>query len=192
MLKFILAGAAVTLLVVIVIAYEYGKSTVINELIADSRRGDVAAAAARFDWPELRAYMKQNMVEVRKATAMFGDVGPSESQIPAVVDYYVQPENIGIAFYLHTEMFPQVKEEDFIDSTGYAFPLGFEMTLGVPKSISSDEIPQALRDKAKVRIVFRLDGLTWKVKEMHVPPFMVPTTVYDTPAIKIYGPPKTP
>lgn len=190
-MKFIIAGLLV-LLAGVIGAFEYSKSAVIDELIADSRRGDVAAADARFDWPELRAYMKENMVAVRKATAMFGEVGPSESQIPGIVDYYVQPENIGIAFYLHTELFPQIKEEDFIDSTGYAFPFGFQMTLGVPKNISQDEIPQGLRDKAKVRLVFRLDGLTWKVKEMHVPPFMVPTRVYDVPAIKIYGPPVKP
>ena len=190
-MRYVIAGLLVLLIGAIGI-YEYSKSAVIDELIADSRRGDVTAAAARFDWPDLRAYMKQNMLEVRKATAMFGDVGPSESQIPLVVDYYVKPENIGIAFYLHTQMFPQIREEDFIDSTGYAFPFGFQMTLGVPKNISQDEIPQALRDKAKVRLVFRLDGLTWKVKEMHVPPFMVPTRVYDTPAILIYGPPVKP
>jgi hypothetical protein len=191
MIRAAAAGLVLLALVVAGFCYVHSKSAVIDELIAASRRADVAAFSSRVDWEVLRANIKQDLAAQKKNMGEMGaSMGPAAGQIDKVVDYFVQPENIDIAFYLHTEMFPQVKEEDFIDSTGYAFPFGFYVTLGLPKGGGNNDIPQMLRDRLKVRVVFRLDGLTWKMREMHVPLFMTPAHAYDVPAVKVYGRPQ--
>jgi hypothetical protein len=188
-----IGSSILALLLIAIGTFFYSKTVVIQEMIDAARLNDAQAIAARFDWPAVREYMKKTLVENKKATAMFGDVGPPAAQIPAIVDYYMQPENIDIAFYLHQQLFPTVKEEDFIDSTGYVFPFGFRITLGVPQNLANaNDIPQIMRDRLKVTFVFRLDGMTWKIKEMRVPLLMVPPTVYDVPAVKIYGRPQKP
>ena len=191
MLRLILTGFVLLVFVLVGALGIHSKNAVVGEIIAASRRGDVAGFAARVDWVPLRAFLKQDLTAQKKSLGAYGEaMGPPLSRIEKVVDYYVQPENIDIAYYYHEELFPQVKEEDFIDSTGYAFPFGFQVTLGFPKDVSVEDVPQVMKDRMKARFVFRLNGLTWKIKEMHVPLFMVPAYVYDTPAVKVYGRPK--
>ena len=165
--------------------YEYSRSAVIDDLVAASQRNDVAAFAERVDWDELRAFLKADLA-AQKKSPLGSSFGPELSQIDKVVDYYVQPENIDIAFYYHDDVFTGVPERDFIVAEGLSPPFGFYMTLGFPKSIDAKEVP-ASKDRLKARFVFGLDGLTWKIKEMHVPIFMVPRHVYSTPAVKVYG-----
>ena len=165
--------------------YDYSRDAVIDELVAASQKNDVTVFAARVDWEALRGFLKNDLA-AQKRSPLGSSFGPDLSQIDKVVDYYVQPENIDIAFYYHEDVFTGIPERDFIVAEGFAPPFGFSMTLGFPKSVDAKEIPAA-KDRLKARFVFRLDGLTWKIKEMHVPIFMVPRHVYSTPAVKVYG-----
>lgn len=169
--------------------YTYTRDATIEGMIEASKKDDVQAFASYVDWDALRAFLKQDLA-AQKKTPVGASFGPEVSKIDDVVDYYVLPENIAIAFYYHAEMFGNLPEENFILAKGYAPPFGFQVTVGYPRAAAA-EGPQlaAARERIKATFVFGLDGLSWKIKEMHVPVFMVPRHVYSTPAVQVFGPP---
>jgi hypothetical protein len=171
--------------------YTYSRDATIAGMIEASKQDNVDAFASYVDWEGLRAQLKQDLT-AQKKSPIGASFGPEASKINDVVDYYVLPENIAIAFYYHAEVFENLPEENFILSKGYAPPFGFQITLGYPQNVSGGgaEIAAA-RQRIKAKFVFGLDGLSWKIKEMHVPIFMVPRHVYSTPAVRVYGPPNT-
>lgn len=167
----------------------YGKGKVVDELVAASQGNDAAAFAARVDWEGLRAFLKEDLA-AQKKSPIGASMGPDAGRIGAIVDYFIQPENVGILYYWHDEVFKGIPERDFIHASGFAPPFGFYVTLALPDAaLQENAQARAFRDRMKVRAVFRLDGLTWKVRELHVPLFMVPRHVYNVPAIDVYGPP---
>lgn len=169
----------------------YTKDRVIDEVVAAADRHDVNAASARVDWEDLRAQLKASIAEQKKQLAQYSaNIGPNENQIGPVVDYYVQPENIGILYHYHDVLFPKVPVRDFIDSASYYPPFGFQVTFGYPKNRPvSDPSLALLKDRIKVRAVFTLDGFTWKISQLHVPVVLVPRQTYPQPAIRLFGPP---
>ncbi|MBI1216625.1 MAG: DUF2939 domain-containing protein [Alphaproteobacteria bacterium] len=188
MIRAIIAAVVLLLLGVTAGLYIHSTHALLRELISDSRRADVQGFDARVDWDALRANLKAELTEKKKSLGSNGaSIGPALSEIGKVVDYYIQPGNIGVAYYFHTDMFPTIKEEDFISSSGYAFPFGYQITLGYPKGIPANDIPKLILDRMKVKLVFRLDGLTWKLKEIEVPLFMTPQQVPGQPLTELYG-----
>jgi hypothetical protein len=173
---------------------QYVQNKVLTEMIAASRKDDVAALAARVDWESLRAFVAEDLAAQKKFVGAQGaTIGPAEAEITKVVDYYLKPENIDILYYQHQKRLPQSREEDFIGGQGYAPPFGFQVTLVYPKkAVTADPILSAIKDRIKVKFVFGLDGLTWKVKEMHVPLYLAPSQTYEVPAVKIFGRPQSP
>jgi hypothetical protein len=192
MLRLILASCAVALITIAAIVYVYSKGKVIDEMVDAAHRADVTAFSNRIDWAGAREYAKADLAKQKGGIG--GDqMGPSKTEIPRVVDYYMQPANLDILFYYREELFPNVPEKDFIQSVSYSPPYGFTVTVGIPKNMGvrgGGEVPEALRDRLKAWATFRLDGFTWKLREFTVPLFIVPSTVYDTPAVEIYGRPK--
>jgi hypothetical protein len=192
MLRIILASSAAALIAIAAIVYVYSKGKVIDEMIDAAHRADVAAFSKRIDWAGAREYAKADLAKQKGGIG--GDqMGPSKTDIPRVVDYYMQPANLDIVFYLREELFPNIPEKDFIQSVSYAPPYGFTVTLGLPKNVGvkgGGDIPEAMRDRVKAWATFRLEGLTWKLREFTVPLFIVPTHVYSTPAVEVYGRPK--
>lgn len=163
--------------------YIYGKSAVTEELIAASRRDDAEAFAARVDWEGLRAFLKEDIAAQKKQLGpQRSAAGPAPANIAKVVDHYVRPENIPVAYYYHAELFPQVKEEDFISASGFAPPFGFYVTLAYPKSDPLRlGMPALMHERFRARLVFRLDGFTWKISELHLPLYMVPSDAHPLP-----------
>ncbi|HYD18705.1 MAG TPA: hypothetical protein VEF76_09520 [Patescibacteria group bacterium] len=176
-LRFVQAILALLLAPAVYFLTIEAKSRVVEELIAASRRNDAAAFAARIDWDAVKNRLKDDLHDARKGGIFTANFGPSEAQIVPVVEHYIRPENVPVVFYFRDKLFKGVPEEDFIESTGFAPPFGFFVTLAYPKTgpgaVSGDM--RALRDRLQVRFVFRLSGMTWKVREMHVPLFMVPS-----------------
>lgn len=166
------------------------QTSVIEEMIAASKRDDAQAIAARVNWQALRNFVKDDIRQSKKGGVYFANLGPSETNIGPVVDHYLREENVPLLFYFHDKMFPGTPEDAFIESAGYAAPLGFYVTLAYPKVAPGNPSAEmrGLRDRLKVRFVFRLDGMTWRIREMHVPLFMVPGQPNPLPVI----PPKKP
>jgi hypothetical protein len=188
MWRLVLSGFGAVLIGLTVFFYVHSKNAVMAEVIAASRHNDVAAFARRVDWEGLRAALKTEIAEKKASSGEYGrSTGPDVPQIGKIVDYYVQPENIAVLYHEHAEIFPQAKEEDFIDNTGYFFPFGFQITLGYPKSVPAHDMAKVMQDRLKVTLIFQLQGLTWKLRRMDVPLFMVPRQTYDRPATEIFG-----
>jgi len=163
--------------------YSMGKSKVVAEIIDASRRDDAEAISARINWDDLRNFLQTDIAAQKKAMGTLGSgIGPHERDIPAIVSHYVQSANIPLLFYYHDALFPGVKEEDFIDKTGFAPPFGFFVVITYPKTATiRHDMAAAMRDRLKVKAVFRLDGLTWKLRELQVPLFMVPSQRHVLP-----------
>jgi hypothetical protein len=186
MLRYVIVGAILLVITVVSATLMYSQRAVTAELAEAVRRNDAAAFGARIEWNSLREFLKTDL-DGKKKLPGAQNTGPAPDQIARVVDYYVQPENIDLLFYFREELFRDVPVEDFIYERGFSPPFGFSLTLGWPKNIQKGEVPSVLLERMKVRIVFRLDGLTWKAEEMHVPLFMVPDHVYSEPAVKVFG-----
>ena len=162
------------------------QNSVIEEMTEASKRDDAAAISARVDWQTLRNATKDDIAAAKKGNVYFGNLGPTAAQIGPVVDHYLREENVPLLFYFHDKIFKGVPEDHFIVSTGYAPPFGFSVTLGYPKvgpGNPSQDI-KGLRDRLQVRFVFRLVGTTWKIIEMHMPLFMVPSQPNPLPDLK--------
>lgn len=170
--------------------YSSSKDDVIAEMIAASQNNDVSTMAERFHWEDIRAQLKTDIRARKNAMGSYGTmIGPDLNKIDDVVDYYVQPENIEIAYYYHAELFPDTPESAFIQNISYVPPFGFSVLLGYPEQNSSTQkIDPVLSSRLQLRLIFRLDGLTWKVRKFEVPIFMVPRRTYGRPAIEYFGP----
>lgn len=153
----------------------YGKNSVIAEMTAASRANDAAAFGDRVDWEAVRAFLKADIGR-QKQVPHAGAVGPPAAKVGGIVDHYIRPENVPVLFHYHDNLFPGVREEDFILSSGFAFPFGFDVTLAYPASNPLNlGMPKLMHERLRARFVFGLDGLTWKIREMHVPLMMVPS-----------------
>lgn len=170
---------------------DHSKDRVIGEVIASAHAKNADALSGRIAWDGLRAQLKESIAEQKKQLGQYStNIGPNNEQIAPVVDYYVRPENLAILFHYHDVLFPDVPEGDFIDSAGYYPPFGFHVTFGYPKNRPvSDPAMALLKDRVKVRAVFKLDGFTWKISELQVPIMLVPRQTYPEPAVKLFGPP---
>lgn len=189
-LRYILVLLFLMLAPVIYFITTTAQTSVVEEIIEASKRDDAAVISGRVNWEATRNFVKDDIRQSKKAGAFFANLGPTDTNIGPVVDHYLRKENVPLLFYFHGKMFPGTPEDAFIESSGYAPPFGFYVTLAYPKvapGAPSAEM-RGLRDRLKVRFVFRLDGTTWRIKEMHVPLFMVPSQPAPLPAV----PPKKP
>lgn len=168
--------------------YNSSKDGVVAEMIAASQNDDVDAMAARFKWDDVRANLKDRISSQKRAMGSYGNmVGPDASKVDEIVDYYVQSENLEIAYIYHDRLFPDVDEQAFIRDIAFAPPFGFSILMGYPKDAeNAPTVDPLLQEQLQARFIFRLDGLTWKVHEINLPIFMVPTRTYQQPALQYF------
>lgn len=166
--------------------YNNSKDNVVQEMISASHAEDVSAMNERFHWEEIRATLKEKIKSQKRMLGNYGGViGPDITKVDEIVDYYAQPENIEIAYIYHDIIFPDVPEDAFIRDISFTPPFGFSILMGYPKnSPSARTIDPLLQERLQARFIFRLDGLTWKVHEIELPIFMVPTRTYGQPALQ--------
>lgn len=189
MMKWIIIGCVILFDLIGLGIYKYSSAKVIDELVMSVHNKDVAAVSARIDWEDLRVQLKTDIAAQKKAYGQAGaGIGPIDSRIPAIVDHYIKEDGIKTAFYYREQLFRDVPERDFIDSTGFALSFGFQVTLAYPKSQAvANPMAMAMRDRMKVKLVFGLDGFTWKIREMHVPLYMVPADTGALPDLRMLG-----
>lgn len=171
------------------VVYFFSKDRVIEEVIAAARDRNATALSARIDWEDLRVFLKTDITKMKNVLGSKGaSVGPALSQVDAVVDYYARAENLGLLFHYRDLLFPKLPEEAFIESTGFFPPYGFHVVLTYPEGGPAlGDMGALMKDRLKARAVFRLDGLTWKVSELHLPIFLVPRQSFSTPATEYFG-----
>ena len=169
--------------------YTHSRDAVITEFVRASQNNDVNAMASRIDFASVRASLKEDLKH-QKAPGLFSAPGgPALDSIDRVIDYYVQPENIAILYYYYDMTFEGVAETQFIRDKSFTPIFGFQITLGMPDTATkSDAMVSSMRDRLKTTLVFGLDGLTWKLKEMYIPAFMVPAHTYSQTALEVFGP----
>lgn len=169
--------------------YFFSKDRVIEEAVAAARARDATALSARIDWEGLRVFLKKDITKMKNVLGSKGaSVGPALSQVNAVVDYYAQADNLGLLFHYRDLLFPTLPEEAFIESTGFFPPYGFYVVLSYPDGGPAlGDMGALMKDRLKARAVFRLDGLTWKVSELHLPIFLVPRQSFSVPATEYFA-----
>jgi hypothetical protein len=189
MTKWIIIGCIILFDLIGLGIYKYSSAKVIDELVMAVHNKDVAAVSARIDWEGLKAQLKEDIAAQKKAYGQAGTaIGPIASRIAPVVEHYIKEDGIKTAFYYREQLFKDVPERDFIDSTGFALPFGFQVTLAYPVSqAAANPMAMAMRDRMKVKVVFGLDGFTWKIREMHVPLYMVPADTGALPDLRMLG-----
>jgi len=169
--------------------YFFSKDRVIGETVAAARARDATALSARIDWEDLRIFLKKDITKKKNILGSKGaSVGPALSQVDAVVEYYARAENLGLLFHYRDLLFPKLPEEAFIESTGFFPPYGFYVIISYPDGGPAlGDMGALMKDRLKARAVFRPDGLTWKVSELHLPIFLVPRQSFSIPATEYFG-----
>ncbi len=172
----------------------FGQRAVIHDFIQAAAQNDPAIIDRRVAWDDLRESLNDRLPETLSATSgLLGGrtLGPSPDQVPAIVDYYVRPENLEILFYFRTLFFADVPPEDFIHSSFWVSPYRFHITAGYPQGheVTSETGISLPTNMMRVRMVFALRGMRWQMTEMHVPVFLIPRRTYDRPATAYFLPP---
>ena len=177
----------------------FTKKAVIDEIMQNAENDNVEELEKRIDFPALRRNLKDHIKAQKDAVQKIGignlDGGPARNNIDGVVDYYVQPENIKVLLALKDRHFGNASVDAFLHNTGWVSPfspLTWQAVFGLPVAgMNRNDDPRAAlvnraRSSVQVKLVFRLDGLTWRVREMHVPLFLVPERPYNRPLTDIF------
>lgn len=175
--------------------------SVIDQMMVYAEAENIPALNERIDYEALRQNLKSHIRAQKKAVQKLGisnlDGGPAEQDIDAVVDFFVQPENMAVLFHLKNRHFGQTKPQAFLHNDGFLSPLeplAWKVTFGLPVSVTSRidaGDPRAVlvsraQSSIQVTLVFRLDGLVWRAQEMYVPLFLVPRRPYNRPLVEVF------
>lgn len=167
----------------------YSKDRIVENVLAMADRGDAAGIEALVDWEALCAQLKQSIALQKKHLGTYNThIGPADNMVAPVVDYYVQPGNLAVLFYLRDQFFAGVPAKSFLQSVGYYPPFGFHMTFGYPKGIAprGEAVTALLQDRVKVRVIFQLTPFKWRLMALEVPIYLVPAQTYDQPLPEIF------
>ena len=165
------------------------RDNVIDDLIIASQKDDVQTMQARVEWDATRANMIADLEKTKRALGSYGSViGPDLDEMDDIINYYIQADHIDLAYYYHAQIFDDLDEREFIRDIAFAPPWGFAVTLGYPMNFEGGRVADAtLRRELKARLIFRLDGLTWKVHNIELPIFIVPRRIYPRDALEKYA-----
>ena len=169
--------------------YDTSKDRVISELIEATVNKDQTTLSNRFNWDVVRQNTIDDLKSEKAALGNYGSaIGPPKSKIDEIVNYYIQPQNIELAYYYHEKIFDDLDPNAFIRDISFKAPWGFSITLGYPIEFEGKHhVDPVLKQQLKTRFVFRLDGMTWKIDTLEIPIFMIPHQTYSRPALEQFG-----
>lgn len=171
--------------VVYAAAVELSKDRIVEELAQAARDQDMEAFQSRLDFGALRSFLKSDLKKKSKAVrggSVKVPIGPEPDKVSELVDFYVQPERIGLLFGLKDKIFPDADPQDFVWDVSFYGPFAFAVTVGYPTKKGQQTLFS--ERMSTVTFVFKGHGWVWKAKEMHVPLFMVPIEQYDDAEIE--------
>lgn len=156
----------------------FTRQHVINTVTVAAKNGDIFSLKNRTDWPELRAWMKDDLHKRTKTiAAKSSGYDMSDQAVDDLVDYYVQPANLPSLIYFHNQLASNVNVEDFVRNVRFTGMK--EMTMEI--SFPPQEDKPWVNYLEPVKAVFQLDNMTWKLKKLHTPLYLVPQKA-PTPA----------
>jgi hypothetical protein len=145
---------------------------VITAITSAAASGNINQLSELTDWSALREWLKRDLhTRTQTIMAKSSGHGLSLEEVDNIVDYYVQPMNIPMLLYYHNQMAPDIKPEEFVREVKFLDVGKMEVTLGFPPKRSKPWI----KGLEPVRAVFQLEGMAWKMKELHAPFYLVPT-----------------
>jgi hypothetical protein len=168
----------ITLAVLMLLAIPLGAAKYYNEqyvqnTVADSARNySIADIRERTDWDALRAWLKQDL---RKRThnyiAQSSGFNLDDQEISDLVDFYVQPVNLPLLFYYHTQRAADTDPGSFIRSTKMISPTRMQMELNYPVKDDSAEWKKNL---PPLVAEFKFKEMSWKLTKLHTPLHLLP------------------
>lgn len=105
-----------------------------------------------------------------------------ESDLNAIVDYYVSEDRLALALDLRRRIFGQAETRDFVWDVSFHGPFAFVVTVGYPRT--EGLAPTMSEMRSSVEFVFKANGWKWEAKEMYVPLFLVPKDIYTEEQIE--------
>ncbi len=160
------------LFVSVILMHTFTRQHVVNSVSVAAEQGDLYSLNTRTDWAELRAWMKEDL-QRRSQTIAAKSSGydMSQQEIDDLVDYYVQPANLPSLIYFHNKMASNIQPREFVRNIRFTGLNEMTMELSFP--------PQAEKPWVNylepVRAVFQLDNMTWTLKKLHTPFYLIPT-----------------
>jgi hypothetical protein len=160
--------------------YHLNKSSsqqVLNEFIYAARTGNIHAISRRTDWGALRQSMKQDLK--RRAASHLGEItghAMTPEAVDAMVDYYVTPANIPTLFYYRNTYAQDINPSDFIRRAYFTSLSQFVVEMGYPPQGDKPWVSYL----EPVRLVFELEGMEWRLKNIVPPLYVVPTDAPST------------
>lgn len=150
----------------------FTRQHVVYTVTSAAKKGDIHSLKTRTDWAELRAWMKKDLrSRTQTIAAKSSGYDMSEKAVDDLVDYYVQPANLPSLIYFQSQLAKDIDVEDFVRSVRFTGMK--EMTMEI--SFPPQEDKPWVNYLEPVRAVFQLDNMTWKLKQLHTPLYLVPT-----------------
>jgi hypothetical protein len=170
------------------------KDEVITELVTAAKKDKLDTLEAYIDWDKLRTNLKhdlKNRAESIRQARSVPAFGPPPDKIDGLVEHYVTPKGIEMAFAIHDMRYPDTSPRAFIADSDVDGPSSFSVTLALPEKIEGEKGPGLSKGQRRlanrfmrVRFVFERQGWRWRAREMHVPIFLVPPEAYTIAQVK--------
>lgn len=141
----------------------------VRDISSAARAGQIHKLAQSADWKSLRTHMKRDLKHRVMASKNL-----SSEQIDRLVDHYVQPQQLG-ALVAHYNAGParDMPPEAFIRHARFSGLTELTLELAPPPQFDKPWMNNA----EPMKVVFALDGLSWKLKRVSAPDYMLPTAL---------------
>lgn len=166
---FLVVLGAGTLLASWLLLQQASKNHVIYEISTAAREGELYKLTKAMDWNSVRESLKE---ELKQKANPHNGLPTRAEEVDALVDYYVRPQNLETLVTLyHSSPAKNMNPESFI--RGVRFSGITEMTIELASPPQFDK--PWMNYLEPVRAVFALDGMTWKLKRISAPDYLIPT-----------------
>ncbi|MDB5478022.1 MAG: hypothetical protein JWM96_517 [Alphaproteobacteria bacterium] len=145
------------------------RNQVIREFATAAREGNMYVLSANTDWDSVRDGLKRDL----KERAASSDTLPrDEAALDELVDYYVRPQNLPSLLYYYNANAAHINPADFVRDVSLSGITQFTVEIGAPPQFDKPW----LNNLEPVRATFALDGLNWKLKQIHAPDYLIPAS----------------
>lgn len=144
-------------------------TSLVHHITSAARAGEVYKLAQSADWESLRKHLKSDLKKRSKASKHL-----NPDQIDRLVDYYVRPQQLGL-LVAHYNAGPvrDMPPEAFIRQARFSGLTELTLELAPPPQFDKPW----MNNLEPMKVVFALDGLSWKLKRVSAPDYMLPTTL---------------
>lgn len=144
---------------------EASKNSVIQTFSTAAQQGNAFMIRNNTDWDSVRSWLKEDL----KNRPGMGGV-ESGKKVDSMVDALVQPDVVDMMIAAYQSKAGHINPADFVRQTRFSGLMEMTMTIAPPPQMGQPW----LNTLEPVRLIFSLDGFSWKLKRVEAPDYLLP------------------